>query len=69
MANEMIEEGKRLNMVYNVLQYSNLATETGNTAKRPGNPTTIGMITTQTPDAPPTQRVPSSVTTIEDRKQ
>ena len=69
MANEMIEEGKRLNMVYNVLQYIKLATGTGNTAKRPGDSTTTKMIATETLDDHPAPRIPSSVTTTEDRKQ
>jgi hypothetical protein len=42
MADEKIEEGKQFNTIYSVLQYSNLATETGNTAKRLGDSTTTG---------------------------
>jgi hypothetical protein len=64
-----IEEGKLWNMIHSTLPYSNLATETGNTAKRPGDSTTTGMIATETLDDHPTPHTPSSVTTTEDRKQ
>jgi hypothetical protein len=69
MAHEMIEEGKLLKMIYSVLQHSILATETGNSATRPDNSTTIGRTATETVDPPPTQRTTSTATTTGDRKQ
>ncbi len=50
MAHEMIEEGKLLKMIYNVLHDSLLATATDNSATSPDNSTTIGRTTTETVD-------------------
>jgi hypothetical protein len=50
MAHEMIEEGKLWNMICSALPYSNLATKTSNTTKRPGDLTTTAIIATATHD-------------------
>jgi hypothetical protein len=61
IAHEMIEEGKLLKMIYSILHDSLLATETGNSATRPGNSTTIGRTATKT--------IGPSAKTTGDRKQ
>ena len=63
MANEMIEEGKLLKMIYSVLHDSLLATSTGNSETSSDNSTTISRTTTDTVDTT------SSATTTGDQKQ
>jgi hypothetical protein len=69
MAHEMIEEGKLWSMICSVLQYSNLATETRNIAKRPGDLTTTAIITTATPDDHTAPYTSSNATKTNDRQQ